>query len=572
MIGTFEFSTGILKMVDTSDVDQKTDKLYWCGNFFSTKSKDLVADLLLGGRNLPNILNRLDGQFAIAAATSKENTLFLARDPFGIIPLYYYKVKNRVVFGTQINGILDLTKDRAHLNVNVLHEYFAFRYVSGKQSLFKGINQVPLGYIIRFDRKGKITAVRYNTKENSGEGYNDAKRCKNSFKEKFISSFRRNTFDKNEKKIGVLSSGGIDSSIILSCAAKVLPKGFSTYFVGNEGYKHNRIDDVEYLGRLYNTRHQNFLCSGYSFSERLIDTIRINEEPLNHPSSVLRYYLNQKIESDDKVLLSGEGADCLYCGYYIFDLLRYGYLKNPVRSLTRLLADSLPFSLIPNRYHRKLSRICNVFTMSPKRFSVYYNELISLHPEKVRHILKAPFPNEFASTYENAFVGNKPNQILDVVLSIYQGEYLVEALKTITKIAKACGFEYRHPFIDRELVNVFNSFPWNKKIGFFRRKRHVVTLGRTMLPKAFFSKSKEGFGVPLHNWFRDNDGLGRFVQLLRDRRTRERGLFDRGYLECILKQHENGYLPEREYETILWPIINLELWHRIFLDIEPIGY
>jgi len=145
-------------------------------------------------------------------------------------------------------------------------------------------------------------------------------------------------------------------------------------------------------------------------------------------------------------------------------------------------------------------------------------------------------------------------------------------LRTITKLGDAYKMEHRHPFIDVNLVNLFNQLLWSEKIKFFKRKHQVVELGKKYLPKEFFSKRKEGFGVPLKEWFYNDNGLGRFVELISDKRTRERGIFNTEYLDRILVEFHKKTLPDDSYECVIWPIINLELWCRIFIDRDVKGY
>ena len=121
-------------------------------------------------------------------------------------------------------------------------------------------------------------------------------------------------------------------------------------------------------------------------------------------------------------------------------------------------------------------------------------------------------------------------------------------------------------------INLFNQFPWNDKIKFFKRKHQIVELGKKHLPDEFFNKRKEGFGVPLKDWFYEKNGPARFIELLVDKKTRERGVFNAMYLDKLINLHKDKTMPGESFETVLWPIINLELWFRIFIDRDVNGY
>jgi asparagine synthase (glutamine-hydrolysing) len=149
---------------------------------------------------------------------------------------------------------------------------------------------------------------------------------------------------------------------------------------------------------------------------------------------------------------------------------------------------------------------------------------------------------------------------------------LFDIFNALEKIGRTYGLEQRQPFADMNIINLFNKLPWREKTKFFKRKHQVVTLGRKYLPAKFMNMQKEGFGVPLKEWFYEEKGLGRFIGLLSDRRTRERGVFEVNYLEKLLDEYQNRRLSDDSFECIIWPIINFELWNRVFVDKKLVGY
>jgi asparagine synthase (glutamine-hydrolysing) len=541
------------------------------GNLFSEKKGDILNGIAVNF-NDPEYIEGLQGQFAIVIFDNRRKTLLLIRDHLGVVPLYYASEVNRFIFGTSIKPILTELGGSASLNENVIHEYFTFRYVSGKDTFFKNIFEVKPGSMLRVDNLGKLSGEDYYHLRYSNEFAKGDSRSHEMFQEAFSNSFNLQTQDKYERKIGVLSSGGIDSSILVSYFRRVTRCRFRTYYVGFEGYEHNRLGEVNRLSKLCDTDQENVLISNEHYSDNLIESIKINEEPLNHPCSVALKYLYERIKGEMEILLSGEGADCLYCGYFVFNLINWFYVKNPVRFLTLPFGKIVEALLGRRRGRGKVDKVIAALTVSPDMYAIGYGDFPYNTKEGVDNLLMTRFPVTFGENYVSGLSNYSKKNVLDLILKLYQTHFLVEELNTLSKLGNNYGIEIRYPFIDIKLVNLFNSLPSKERIELLRRKHQVYAIAKKCLPKEILGKPKEGFGVPLYSWFYDEKGLGRFIGLLSDKRTRERGVFEVDYLEKLLDDYQSRRLSDDSFECIIWPIINFELWNRIFVDKKPVDY
>ncbi len=543
------------------------------GNLYLDKQaeNELLRRIALNHEN-GNIFREMKGQFSIAIMEKDRKNLLLVRDQLGQIPLYYSMGKDKIVFATSISPILKELGNEVTLNENIIHEYFMFRYVSGKETIFKNIFEVKPGSMIRVDNHGRLSEEDYYSLRYSNDSAKDDLRSHEMFQDALSNSFRLQTHDKYERNIGVLSSGGIDSSILVSYFQRLGQSRFRTYYVGFEGYEHNRLDEVNRLSKLCNSGHKNVLISNKHYSDNLIETIKINEEPLNHPCSVAFRCLYERINDEIEVLLSGEGADCLYCGYFIYNLINWFYVKNPVRFLTLPFGKLVEALFGGGRGRRKADKVIGALALSPGAYTIRYGDFTYNDKEGVGNSLMSRIPITLGENYVSGFSKYSKKNVLDVILRLYQTYYLVEGLNTSNKLGENFGIEIRYPFIDLELINLFNSFPWKERIEFLRRKHQVYALGKKCLPKEILDRPKEGFGVPLYSWFYDEKGLGRFIGLLSDKRTRERGVFEVAYLGKLLEDYRSRHLSDDSFECIIWPIINFELWNRIFIDKKPVGY
>jgi asparagine synthase (glutamine-hydrolysing) len=568
MLGYLNFDKNEFYCNKAAACTLENKSIYFSGNLLlNLKDTSNLLNKILR-ENKFNLLENHTGQFVIALFNKKEKVLFLLRDHFGIVPLYYTIEKKTIIFGTDIKSIYSIKESQPECNSEVLHEYFMFRYIAGEPTLFKEIFEIKPRSVLKIDSKLKITHQDYYSLSYTENDKIRGEQTTRLFEEKFWDSLKNHTWDRKEKRFGILSSGGIDSSILVSCSKEIFESKLNTYYVGNENYAGSRLKDVDYISNLYSTKHFSLLVSDQDFADNLVNTIRINEEPLNHPSSVLRYCLCKYLKDEVDVFLSGEGADCLYCGYYIFDLVRYFYIYNPVKPITKFIAKLI----LRNQYNEyssdRIEKLLNALVLSPKEYLFLYSELISLKSQTVEQIINFKLPSDYIKHYLVLLENQHSNNLLNNILQIYQTHYIFEVLKTITKIGEEFKIELRHPFLDINLLNQFNQFRWSDKIKFFKRKHQIVELGKKYLPESFFKKGKEGFGVPLSKLFYHKDSLEVFADMLNDQKTRERGIFNGQYLDGILDKYHKKMLPDAAFETVIWPIINLELWFRKFIEKE----
>jgi asparagine synthase (glutamine-hydrolysing) len=573
MYGTYNLKTYQFKCFNESAAINGDVNIRLRGSFFGDKRSDeeILRQIILS-QDISQSLRELNGQFAIAIANKKKRSIVIARDQFGVMPLYYTVENNVFIFSTTIGHMLQYKTYGISMNETIIHEYFIYKYIGGRKTFFKDIYELKPGSLLDINQFGEIREVSYYAFAYSDESAGNYSESKELFESEFIGSLKAQTCNNQNVDIGVLSSGGIDSSILVSLSRYIFGEGVKTYYIGYEGYEYNRIEEVNTLSRLYQTKHKSLLITGRQFADNLIETIQINDEPLNHPSTVVRKYLYQNICNEVDVLLSGEGADCFFCGYYIFPIVNYFHVRNPLHHLNSLMARLIIKQILPIWLKGKVTQIKKALSLDPVEYTLFHDILVCNSREGVQSLLNAPLPADFVYHYTSLFEHYSKKSILNNILMLYQTDYIVEALKTITKLGDAYGIQHRHPFINVKLINLFNKFPWKEKLHFFKRKYQIVELGKKYLPKDFFKKPKEGFGVPIQSWFYDKNGLGRFVALLEDRKTRERGIFKTDYLDKLLNKYQTRTLTEDSFECILWPIINFELWNRIFIDNDLTGY
>jgi asparagine synthase (glutamine-hydrolysing) len=347
---------------------------------------------------------------------------------------------------------------------------------------------------------------------------------------------------------------------------KVTPERFPTFYVGCEGYKNDKSKEAEFVSKLFDTKHRNVYVGAAEFANHLQRTIEIADTPLDSPSTVLRSCLYSEINGEVDVLLSGEGADSLYTGYYIFDLVYRFYTKATARQLLAVLVRLLPLSMIPGDRGRKARLIKQAMIKLPDEYFLQYDTLISNNAEQLSHMLESFDNARYLPDFKRELSGFDKADILNRILGIYQSGFLSVNLGVLAKLDDAYALQHRHPFIYWPMIDAFNEISWDRKVGGFTRKRLVAELAREYLPPSFFRMPKEGFGVPVAEWFRDPSSLGKFVDLLNSRVCRERGIFQKSCIDRLLSDYQRDRIDDHLYEQVMWPMVNFELWARRYFN------
>jgi len=564
MLGTFNTETAQFDISgETAKVVTPAVDVYLKGNCYLPQQEQLrVLNELAAAGAREELLRGLIGQFIIVIHDKSNRKVAFVRDHIGQQSLYYSIEDGRLLFASSIRELRTLARRSWSLDLQGFRDFMAVKYVVFPATLFAEVSEQLPGTILELS-EGKLQPERmffnrivHTPLEDAGSDEKGVAQ----FKSEFASSFAAACGDMGSRRFAILSSGGIDSSMLVGAWRKLTQEPVPTIYVGCEGYKYDRAKEAEFVAKLFNTNHRNVHLRGSDFAEQLQKTIQLADFPVNTPSTVLRSYLYSRISGEVDVLLSGEGADSLYTGYYIYDLMYRFYSKATARQLLAPLVRLLPLSLIPGDRGRKARLVRQAMIKAPDEYLLQHDTLISNNPEQLSRMLASFDDAHYLPEFKRAVAGYDKVDILDRIQGIYQSGFLAENLATLAKLDDVYGLEHRHPFIHTPMIDAFNRISWGRKVGHFRRKRLVVEMAREYLPESFFKMPKEGFGVPVAEWFRDPASLGQFVDLLNSRAFRERGLFKKSYVDQMLSDYQNDRIEHGSYEQVLWPMVSFELW------------
>lgn len=519
---------------------------------------------------------RLRGMFAFAVWDRERRSLFLARDRFGIKPLYYaHRADGALFFASEIKALLAAGAVRPTLNRSALPELLANRAPMGEATLFEGIRRLLPGHWLEW-RDGRVRITRYWDLTFQGEPHStwtDAQWVSH-FRDAFFESVRLRLMA--DVPLGMFLSGGIDSAAITAAMSSMVSEPIRTFSVAFAEREANELHYARLVAERYATDHHEIIVSPDDFFQALPRLIWHEDEPIAHPSSVPLHFVSRLAAEHVKVVLTGEGSDENLAGYpwhratvYNHRLGRAyeGILPSGVRQAIAGLVRRGP---MPSGVRRKLLR--TFLTLPSDLDSILYDNFGVFgrrHQERLlspdlRASLEGIDPYEaFHAAHAASDAASFLNRLLDTDLQTYLHELLMKQ----DQMSMSASLESRVPFLDHELAAFMATMPDRMKLRGLTTKYVLRRAMADLLPAPILSRRKMGFPVPIGAWLK-----GPYRHLVDEYvlgpRARERGLFQPDYVRRLVAEHERG---EANHSERLWSLLNLELWHRIFLDGESGG-
>lgn len=521
-------------------------------------------------------VKKLRGMFAFAIWDSKDRRLFLARDRFGVKPLYYiHQADGTLIFGSEIKALLPALRARPSLNLGALPDYLANHAPSGEETLFEGIKRLPPGHTmcwhdgrIRIDQYWDLPCGDADPATTSVP----QRRLVEEFTERFTEAVHIRLM--SDVPLGVFLSGGIDSAAITAVMSGLISEPVRSFSVAFQERNANELDYARLVSQRYRTEHREVLVTPEQFFQKLPRLIWHEDEPLAHPSSVPLYFVAKLASEHVKVVLTGEGSDELLAGYNRYRVTAYNArlgafygrcVPGGARRAVRRTLQDLP------AYSRLRQIASRTFLMRGLDLDELYFDNFAVFPRScLPYLLSAPLAERLANVdpYQAhhsrlTSVAGKP--LLSKLLYADAGTYLQELLMKQDQMSMAASVESRVPFLDHPLAEWVSGLDQALKL---RGRTTKWILRRAMqgrLPPAILDRRKMGFPVPIGAWLR-----GRWRPLLDEYvtgpRARDRGLFDTTALTALIQEHQAGI----NHSERLWSLLNFEIWARIHLDGEEV--
>jgi asparagine synthase (glutamine-hydrolysing) len=502
---------------------------------------------------------KMNGMFAFAIWDEPRRLLILVRDRLGIKPLYYARTRDGLIFASEIKSILEDERVARELNREGLEEFLTFRFLSGENTLFRNIFSLMPGHILTF--QGTRTELsKFWDAPTAGDPVDfDEESTVAQLNEFLCDSVRLQLM--SDVPLGCFCSGGVDSSLTTAYATKLGKLGVDTFSVGFEEADFDESRFALMVSRQYQTRHHTTKIDNRAFADSLPRMIWHNDEPLNHPNSIPIYHISKLAKQFVKVVLTGEGSDELFAGYPRYIIANIYSKVQGIPLVGRQLLKEL-FSLTSMRRLKKLGDMLPLSTIEIMLYNSAYVER-----EMVHLVLNGSGLSSTLNCRRSLIAEPKTYQgdLVERVQALDLRTYLVSLLSRMDKMTMAASIEARVPFLDHRLVEWSIGLSRILKLKGMQTKYIVKKLGLRFLPRQVVLRPKSGFGVPISSWLRDKKGMGRYLDLFSEPKFEQRDYFKTQVVQRLAQEHLSGKVDHGE---ILWGLINLELWHRVFIDNE----
>ena len=482
-----------------------------------------------------NSIDKFNGIYGLAILDIEKEKIYLARDRFGVKPLYYTN-SSAFVFSSEIKPILNIV-DKYKMNVDGLNSYFTLRYNPSSSTMFQEISKVKPGEVLVYDVLTKKIKKYLNINETFIANIKvDKSRSESYWVDKLSDKFEQAVARQmlSDVEVGSFLSGGLDSALITSVASKYSKSKIKTFCIGFEGstLKDDEIVEARRSAELLGTDHYDLIVNPRDYMKDLEKALYINEEPNGTDSTLAQYQISQLASEHVKVMLAGQGADEMLMGYgrYGAERKREKYLPfikaanfvNPLFSHSKFhkLQRAL-YALTEENEYRRLEKIYTVFTEKERK-----NLLMGNYREQL---------TELKSTYDlipkNIDSSDKMS-ILDTYTWLSD-----ELLMYGDKTTMATSVEMRVPFLDNELVELIHKIPTYYKINNGSHKYILRKMAEKILPDEIIYRPKKGFTMPSLKWFQEdlNDDI---MQLLNSEDSLITKYIDRREIEKLILKYK----------------------------------
>jgi asparagine synthase (glutamine-hydrolysing) len=529
------------------------DGLRGRGHTFSTHSDTEVLVHLYEERG-PAFVEALRGMFAIAIWDARHGRLVLARDRFGIKPLYYRVAGGQLSFASELKALLRQPGFSREIDPGALEAFLAFNSIPAPLTIFTEARKLPAGHTLvaekgdveihRYARPTPVPAEQVRSEGDEALAEELRGRLRDSVRAHLVS----------DVPVGVLLSGGIDSAALTALAAAESGYRVSTFSIGFEEQSFDELELARLVAKRYGTDHHELILrpDAVDLLPRLVEAF---DEPFGDSSALPTYLVSQLAADTVKVVLSGEGGDELFGGYYTYVADRLAPRVGRAAPFLRPQIELLPSSSGKVSFDYKAKRFMRGAHLPPVERHHSWKEIFS--PDAQEELLSAPRMSDPLDVYRARYAETEGAEELARLQDLDLGIYLVDDLLVKTdRASMAHSLEARVPFLDPVVAELALALDTKQKVRGFSKKRLLRRAAAPLLPREIIRGRKRGFSIPVAAWLRGD--LAPFARDVLSRETIERqGYLDAAAVTRVLDDHIAG---KEDLSRQIWGLLNFTLW------------
>ena len=494
-----------------------------------------------------SLWERLRGMFAVAVWDARRQRLVLARDRFGIKPLYYRIADGELAFASELDAL-----PQGEIDLDAVEAFLAFNSIPAPLSIFREIRKLLPGHTLTWEG-GRASIERYARPGPLPVRGDDEAELVEECRARLRDSVRAHLIA--DVPVGVLLSGGVDSGALAALAAEESTEAVRTFSIGFEEASFDELEGARAVAERYGTVHRELVLR--PDAARLLPALAdAFDEPFADSSALPTYLVSKLAAEDVKVALSGEGSDELFGGYYTYAADLLAERVGPLASLARPLVDRLPTSTRRASFDYKAKRFAGAAHLPPLERHHGWKEIFDADARAELTGRRSSF--DPLGTYRERFAETEGHELLTRLQDVDFGLYLVDDLLTKTdRASMAHSLEARVPFMDTVVANFAFSLPVRHKVRGLSKKRLLRKAVEPLLPHEVVHGRKRGFSIPAAAWLR-----GELEPFARETLSAEtigrQGILQPDAVTRVLDDHVAG---RADLSRQVWGLLAFTLWY-----------
>ena len=509
---------------------------------------------------------RLRGMFAFAVWDRRERRLLLGRDRFGIKPLYFAEINGRLSFASELKALLRDPAFSREIDPEALHSFLAFNSIPAPLSIFAAARKLPPGHVLDCSPRGlRIERfARPAPADQTALRREPASTLAEELRERLRDSVQAHLLA--DVPVGVLLSGGVDSSVLTALAAHESPEQVSTFSIGFRERSFNELGLARQVAQRYGTNHHELVVSP-RIEDLLPGLAAAFDEPFADSSAVPTYLVSQLAAEHVKVVLCGEGGDELFGGYETYVADQLALRVGPAAARLAPLVERLPSSDARVSLDYRARRFTRAAALAPLERHHGWKEIFS--PSQRSQLLRPEWQQpgfDELNPWRARFAETEGAPLLARLQDVDLGIYLADDLLVKTdRMSMVHGLEARVPYLDPVVADLAMSLPTRLKVLGTAKKRLLRRAAAPLVPRDIVRARKRGFSIPAAAWLRGE--LQPFArELLSPDRMTAQGYFEPEFVTALLDEH----LARREdHSRQLWGLMSFSLWAEHMEQAEP---
>jgi asparagine synthase (glutamine-hydrolysing) len=497
---------------------------------------------------------RLRGMFAVAIWDARERRLVLARDRFGIKPLYYRVDGDTLEFASELRAL-----PRGEIDLDALEAFLAFNCVPAPYSIFRDTRKLPPGHVLTWN--GSLELQRFARPAPLETREDDEAELIEELRARLRDSVRAHLV--SDVPVGVLLSGGVDSCTLAALAAQETSEPVRTFSIGFEERSFDELADARLVAERYGTVHRELVLRPDA-ALLLPELAAAFDEPFADSSALPTYLVSRLAAEDVKVALSGEGGDELFGGYYTYAASLLAERFGGAAALARPLVERLPSSSRKASLDYRAKRFVRAAPLPPLERHHGWKEIFSPDVRAELRGVRSDF--DPVDVLRVRFDETEGAELLARLQDVDVGTYLVDDLLVKTdRASMAHSLEARVPFLDTVVSNFAYALPTRHKVRGLSKKRLLRKAAEPMLPARIVNGRKRGFSIPAAAWLRgDLEPFAR--ETLAPDVLKRQGFFQPAPVRRLIDDHAAG---REDLSRQLWGLLSFTLWYEHHVERRP---